>query len=481
MKGLARALLFVTFLVLTSMLVMSADAHLIGADALTFEDHPLEFTALITALAVSVFFYLHFRGKRKNSELAESVIRPSRFFYYGWIIVALVFLQRVWNTGLTYSMGTFFIPLRSEFGWSLGTVSLAPGLGLLVFALSQPVVGRLVDAFGSKKIIIIGSAAIGASFLLLSSLNSVYELYIFYSLLGGFGLGATAAVPLAVLITDWFKQRRGLALSIASSGIGFGAPIFVPLSNWLILASGWRYAFAVLGLATILILLPLMVLLIKEKPRNTDTSVQLEAAAASEDFGTPMAHALRTRPFWQLFIPYTICGFTVYLAGIHLIPLAAQHNISQVDAGNVVAWMGIAMTIGLVSAGPLTDKLRKKHILTSSYLIRGLALLLLLGRVDITTLYIFATIFGLVELATIPPTAILCREFYGAKSMGTVYGFIFFGHQLGGAISISLAGFIVDITESYFAVILLSFMLAMMAAVLSFTIKEHRALKTYQL
>jgi len=383
---------------------------------------------------------------------------------YGWLVLVLSFVVRAWSTGLTYSMGVFLIPLCSYFGWQLSEVALAPSLGLLVYAISQPLVGRLVDSIGPKRVIFLGLSAVSAGFLLLPYIQSLQQLYLFYGILGGFGLGATVPVPTAVLVTNWFKTRRGLAVGLTNAGIGFGVPALVPLSSWLIVNFGWRDAFMVLGIFTVLILL--LTLLIRDAPVGGNASRPVD-----EEFSTPVSMVVRSGLFWKMLIPYTVCGFTVYLSGIHLIPLAVMNGISQSDASVAVAWMGVIMAVGLIISGPLVDVFGGRVVLIASYLVRAMILPLLLGRLDLVNLYIFATVFGFVELATIPPTVIFCRKFFGADSMGTAYGLVFMGHQLGGAAAVFLAGLVATLTGSYSLIIILSCLLAIIAMGISSTIK----------
>ena len=386
------------------------------------------------------------------------------FQAYGWFVLVLSFVVRAWSTGLTYSMGVFLIPLCSYFGWQLSEAALAPALGLLIYAISQPVIGRLVDSIGPKRVIILGLSAVSAGFLLLPYTQSLQQLYLFYGVLGGFGIGATVPVPTAVLVTNWFKTMRGLAVGLTNAGIGIGVPALVPLSSWLIVNFGWRDAFMTLGIFTVLILL--LTLLIRNAPVEDASK-----PTVAEEFSTPITAIIRSGLFWKLLIPYTVCGFTVYFAGIHLIPLAVMNGISQSDASIAVAWMGVVMAVGLIIAGPMVDVFGGRGVLIMSYLVRSMIMPLLLGRLDITGLYIFASVFGFVELATIPATVIFCRKFFGAGSMGIAYGLVFMGHQLGGAASVLVGGLAATLTGSYSHIIILSSLLALMAAGISVTIK----------
>ena len=395
--------------------------------------------------------------------------------YFGWIIVAIAFIIRVFGIGVRSSFGVFLLPLEQEFATGRASISLTASIALFVIAFSQPFIGRLVDALGAKRLLAMGAILIAVSQFLLSTARSPLEIYVYMGLIGGLGFGTVTSVPGAILITNWFFRRRGFALSLATSGIGIGLPVLAVPASLITLASGWRTGYLFLGGITLAILLPVM-LLIREKPSQLDPREMGPSGSGaditSEERSTPLRTVFRTRPFWLLMSTYTVCGFTVTILDVHLVPIAVEAGVSQIVAAGALGTLGIFMGAGLIASGFAADKVGKKRMLMMSYSVRGVALLGLLSVRDPVSLYVVVAVFGIVELSTVPATTILCREFYGARSMGTVYGLVYFGHQVGSAVSSYVAGFIRDLTGSYAQIIIIAASLAFVAGALSLLLNE---------
>ena len=392
--------------------------------------------------------------------------------YYGWIILSTAFVIRLMNSGLRISYGVFLPSLQADLGLSRSSVAGAVGLALLVFAISQPLVGKLVDRFGPKKTIVFGTVLIGISHMLMSTISNPFQLYIYYGLFAGLGFGAAASVPIAVLVTDWFRRRRAFAVSIAASGVGGGYPTIVPLSAFLILTIGWRSSYIVLAVLPLLIVLPLALLLIRKRPPNNDQAGIQQPGKPLDNTKTSLKHLVRSRSFWLLTSAYVVCGFTVSFVEVHLVALASDAGISPLIAAGALGIMGIPMIVGLLFAGVAVDRFGRKNPLALAYAIRGFSMLLLLLTPTNTSILAFVILFGFVELMTIPPTTTLCREIFGAKSMGLVYGIVYGGHQLGGALSSYLGGLVFDLMGSYTPMVLLSILLLGFASTASFLVRE---------
>ena len=396
--------------------------------------------------------------------------------YYGWIILFTAVVIRLMNSGLRISYGVFLPSLQADLGLSRSSVAGAAGFALFVFAISQPLVGKLVDRFGPKKTILFGTTLIGISYLLMSTISNPLQLYIYYGILSGIGFGAAASVPIAVLVTDWFRRRRAFAVSIAASGVGGGYPTIVPLAAFLILTIGWRSSYIVLAVLPLLVVLPLALLLIKKRPPDNNQSDTQQPSKTTGDTKASLNHLVRSRSFWFLASGYVVCGFSVSFVEVHLVAFASDAGISPLIAAGALGIMGIPMIIGLLLAGVAVDRFGRKNPLALAYAIRGFSMLLLLLTPTNTSIIAFVILFGFVELMTIPPTTTLCREIFGAKSMGFVYGVVYGGHQLGGALSTYLGGLIFDLMGSYTPMILLSILLLGFASTVSYLVKEPQAM-----
>lgn len=401
----------------------------------------------------------------------------NKVFYYGWIIVAAAFTVRTVSSGVRGAFGVFLLPLQQEFQVDRASISFAVALTLLVMAGSQPFVGRLVDKFGPRRLWILGAILIAISQFLLSTIRNTFELYVYMGIIGGFGIGVATSVPGSVLVTNWFLRRRGLALSLASTGLGTGLPLIAVPASLIILQNGWRTGYIFLGALTLAVLLPVVLLVVRERPpqeNNEEIKPLGQKDLVSEDRTTPLKTVFNTKPFWLLFSSYTVCGFTVSLLDVHLVPIAVEAGLSQIAAAGALGTLGLFMSVGLVTAGFLSDRVGNKRLLIMSYGVRGLALIGLLLPIDPVSLYLIVAVFGFVELATVPPTAILCRQFYGARSMGVTYGLVYLGHQLGSSISTYAGGVVYDLTGSYAPIIVAAALLAFFAATMSHIIDEKR-------
>ena len=397
----------------------------------------------------------------------------NHIIYYGWIILSTVLVIRLVTSGLRISYGIFLPSLQEDLDLSRSSVAGAAGFALLFFAISQPLVGKLVDRFGPKKTIVFGTILIGLSHILMSTISNPLQLYLYYGFLAGIGFGAASSVPSAVLVTDWFRRRRAFAVSIAASGVGGGYPAIVPLSAFLILTIGWRSTYIILATLPLLIILPLALILIRRRSSlDNQTNIQQQQYTSIDNVKTPLKHMIRARSFWLLFSAYTVCGFTVSFVEVHLFALASDGGISPLIAASALGIMGIPMIAGLLVSGVAVDRFGRKNPLALAYAIRGLSMLLLLLTPTQTSIYLFVIVFGFVELMTIPPTTTLCREIFGAKSMGLVYGIIYGGHQLGGALSSYLGGVVFDVMGSYTPMIFLSILLLSFASITSLLVRE---------
>ena len=187
--------------------------------------------------------------------------------YFGWIVVAGVFFMVAVSCGSFYSFGVFFVPLMEEFGWARGVISGVLCVSGITYALAVPLVGSIADRFGYKWISIITAGLMGLGFMLGSRSQTVWQMYLFIGFMQG--IGACAAIPLPLsLITIWFVRRQGLALGIASAGIGTGAAT-IPLMVTLIeTQSGWRTAMFIVGIMILLIYIPIALFVIRPPKRK---------------------------------------------------------------------------------------------------------------------------------------------------------------------------------------------------------------------
>jgi sugar phosphate permease len=262
----------------------------------------------------------------------------------------------------------------------------------------------------------------------------------------GVGTGGIALVLAATVANRWFVARRGLVTGLLGAGQSAGQLVFVPSLMAIAVGAGWQAGAALLAALLGLLCLPAMLLLFRDQPaevglRPFGARPAASGSAAPGMFATPLGQALRTLDFWLLAGSYFICGYTTNgLIGTHLIPHAADHGISEVATAGVLGLMGMMNVLGTIASGMLCDRYDPRRLLAIYYLGRGAALALLPFITDVRWLAVFAVLYGLDWLATVPPTVTLTGDRFGRLSVGTISGWIFLSHQIGGALASSLGG-----------------------------------------
>lgn len=372
---------------------------------------------------------------------------PVRRMYYGWVVVGVVFTAIIMAAGLRALPGPLMKPLEDEFGWDRATISIAVSLNLLLFGLLGPLVGRVTDRHGPKPVMLAGLVAGSVGVLGITVSQTPWQLWLLWGVLGGMGAGASTGVVVATVASRWFTKRRGLVVGILSAAMSAGQLVFLPLVMAMIVFQGWRAAVGLVAGAVLVIALPLVAVFMKNDPK--DAGQTIEGGTPGTPGAMPVAVAVypatqspfRTFDFWLLASSYFVCGFTTLgLIGTHLIPHALDHGIPEVATASLLGVMGFMNFVGTTAAGWLSDRFDKRKLLAVIYCLRGLSLVALPFLGDVTTLAIFAVVYGLDWIATVPPTVGLCADLYGRLRVGSVYGWVLLSHQVGAAAAAYLGG-----------------------------------------
>ena len=377
--------------------------------------------------------------------------------FYGWWIAAACSLGLFLSTGsvVVLSFGVFLKSLIQDFHAGRGAVSFAFTLHNLTGPLCVPLVGRLIDRFGARRVILIGTT-IFASILVCSELlgTRIAYLYLFYSALGVVS-GSSSPVPYGTVVSRWFDQRRGLALGITMLGLGIGAVTLPLIAHRLIVMFGWRTAYATFGCAVLLICLPVMASLIRNDPREKgllpDGGVQAEGREPEEHDleGMSWRDVWHQPIFWLLIGAFFLAGGCVHACVLHMPALLTDRGASAEGGAVASAIVGVAVLIGRVGTGYMLDR----------FLVSRLAIILFGGAwVGIALLWLgSAGKFGLVAAFLIglgmggegDIIAYTVSRYFGLKAFGTSYSYAFGGFVLGGAAGVSLMGAGFDSTHSY--------------------------------
>jgi len=378
-------------------------------------------------------------------------------FLYGWwiVFVAAVGLSMGYGPIVTFTFGVFFKLLNQEFGWSRGDISQAFSISLFVMSLVFPFVGRLVDRFGARKVIIPSILLFGLGLMSLSLLSAnIWQLYAVYILLGLVG-GGTAPVPYSNVLLHWFDKRRGLALGVAMVGLGLGAFVMPSLAQMLIVSQGWRQAYLVFGLMVMVITIPIVGLFFKETPEmvglrpDGDVINPNHPNASEQKIGLSAQEARQTHTFWILVGAFFLMSASVHGCLIHLVPLLTDRGISPQLAAGATSLFGAALLFGRVGAGYLLDHFFASSVALCFFCGTALGLLLLWSGVTGTAAFIAAFLVGLGMGAEGDIIAYLIGRYFGLRAFGEIYGYAFGAFTLGGVSGPLLMGRGFDATGSY--------------------------------
>ena len=376
-------------------------------------------------------------------------------FHYAWVVVAVTFLALLVSSSVRAAPGVLITPLEREFGWDRATISAAVALSILTFGLGGPISGTLVNRYGPRKVILFGCLAIAASLAAFTRLGTVWQLFLFWGVGVGIGTGAVGSVLGATIAHRWFRTHRGLVIGAFGAATSTGQLLFIPAMAALTDSSGWRSAIVLLTGACLAVLIPVAIFM-RDRPEDMgarafgEQLVLSDEDRAADKRSTPMRQAVRSADFWLLAGSFFICGYTSNgLIGTHLIPNAIEHGFSTVTAASAVGVMGAMNIVGTLGSGWLSDRFDNRKLLAGYYALRALSLSLLPLVFDVQGLYIFAVIYGLDWIATVPPTANLVAAIFGRASLGTIYGWVYFSHMTGAAIAAYLGGYAHTVLGDY--------------------------------
>jgi predicted MFS family arabinose efflux permease len=387
----------------------------------------------------------------------------ARRIHRAWPIAGVGFLVIVCAGVFTGMPGLLIDPLHSSFGWSRGTIGIAVSTDMALYGLTAPFAAALMERFGIRRVVVCALLAVCAGAVLTTVTTSVWELVLGWGVLVGLGSGAIAMAFGALLAERWFATRRGLVTGALSAATMVGGMACLPALAALTDRAGWR-ASTLAAAAAALLVAAVSALLLRDRPSDVGlTPYGAEphgaARAPAPVRPAPVRRALRvlrtaagTRSFWLVSGTYAVCGASTNgLMMSQFVPAAADHGMPSTTASALLAVMGIGNVAGTIGSGWLTDRADPRVLLAAVYGLRGLSLALLpalLGPDVDAGMLAFAVCFGLLDLATVPPTIALCRRLHGAD--GTiVFAWANAAHQLGAALAVSAAGMVRDASGSY--------------------------------
>ncbi len=387
--------------------------------------------------------------------------------HYGWLIVIVTFLVLLIAAGVRTAPTIIIEPLEREFGWSRESISLAIGISLFIFGFGGPLGGTLIDRFGPRRVMLGGMTLIALGLAPLLLLDNLGQLYVFWGVVVGIGTGALAGTLGATVALRWFNQYRGIAVGVFGAASAAGQLIFVPGLIAVEELGGWRSVIGLLAALAVIVLIPTLFFM-RNRPEDVNLKPLGEATLATQQVdsrSTPLREAIRTRDFWLLAASFFVCGYTTNgLIGTHLLPHTLEHGFVKADVSWALGIMGLMNIIGTTLSGWLSDRFDNRKLLATYYGFRALSLAALPFILEMQGMLIFAIVYGLDWVATVPPTVNLTAQRFGRGSLGTLYGWIFCSHMIGAGIAAYAGGFFRDLLGDYHLIFISAAVLGIIAS-----------------
>ena len=397
--------------------------------------------------------------------------------HYGWVVAATTFLTMLATAGALGSAGVLIGPLEKEFGWSTAEISGALALRLVLFGLLGPFAAALMNRLGLRNVVATALTLIASGIVASFFMREMWQLFLLWGVVLGFGTGMTALVLGATVATRWFEKRRGLVVGLMTASNATGQLVFLPLLASLTEAIGWRQAL-LLTVGALALALVLVLLFLRDQP--ADLGLAPYGATAPRPIARStgglmslltapliaLRDAARTSIFWVLALTFFICGFSTNgLIQTHWISYCGDLGIAAVSAAGLLALIGIFDLFGTIGSGWLSDRVDNRWLLFWYYGLRGLSLLFLpYAGFSLPALGLFAVFYGLDWVATVPPTVRLTARQFGPDRANLVFGWVFAAHQLGAAAAAFLAGASRSGLQTYTPAILVAGILCLVAA-----------------
>ena len=405
--------------------------------------------------------------------------------YYGWWIVLASFITAFYVAGtIFYGFTAFIEPLANEFGWSYTQISLAASLRGLEMGLLAPFVGILVDRFGSRKLLLSGSLVLGFGIILLGFTQSLAMFYGAFILIA-FGAGGCTSVVTMTAVANWFDKNVGKAMGVTVSGFG-ASGLIIPLIVWMIAVFGWRMTLIILGIGMWIIGIP-AAFVMRNKPENAAAASIMEKSdkrndlsqRQSDDKRFKYTEILKKKSFLFVNLAEVIRLMALMAVVTHIMPYLSTMDISRRSSGLIAAGIPLLSIAGRFGFGWLGDIFEKKYVMAISFSLMALGMLALCYIKLTGMIYIFLFFFsnGFGGIATL--RGALLREYYGKNNFGKYLGIMMGFGACGGIIGPTTAGWVFDLTGSYYFVWLVLSALVGLAIILILRIESKDELKEY--
>lgn len=401
---------------------------------------------------------------------------PRPHLFYGWVVVAVAFITLAITFGVWYSFSVFFLPILNEFGWSRAGLSGIFSLFILSQAFAGLLAGYLQDRFGPRIVIPAGAFILSVCLALTSRAGAMWHFYVVYGIFAGASISLLGFGSHCAFIPNWFERKRGLALGIAMSGIGFGMLIVIPLAEKAITAFGWRTTYLLLAAVIFLLPGPLNAVLSRHKPSDmrlrpdgdepkiNDQKAHpsmvvkiVDPQWASQDW--TLSKAARTKRLWLIGSAFFFTSYVYQGTLVHAVSAMVDMGLERETAAYYFGLLGIMGSMGKILFGYLSDRLGRERINTLATVINAAGILCLMHVQAMPGLLplLFALFFGLGYGAGAPIFPSVAADIFLGRSFGIIFAVIVICAGMGGSLGPVISGWLRDVTGTYSA----SFMTAL--------------------
>lgn len=399
--------------------------------------------------------------------------------FFGWWVASAFAVMVFLSTGIRFTVGPFLKPVVADLGLDRASFSLVISVSLFLYGAFMPLVGRFVDRYGARPVMVTGALLLGGALAATGLATRLWHLYLVYGVVAALGFSATGHVVASAVVSRWFTRRRGTALSLLGGASMAGMSCLVPVAMWSILTFGWRATYVGLGVVVAALLVPLALWVARDTPEAMGLTPDGRPAAPAPTGAalverTDVADAVQTPSFWQLSGPFLTCGFSMSLLSAHGVPMLTDHGYHPMLASWALGVLGGSSVAFSMVLGAISDRLGRRPVLAWLYGSRALVFAaLFLIREHPAALLLIAVLGGMSMSGTMAMTSALTADIFGRFSVGSVFGVIFVVHQTGAALGSWVSGLLFELTAGYGTAFGIAIGLLVGAALLSLTIDER--------
>jgi MFS family permease len=391
--------------------------------------------------------------------------------FYGWVIVGLGIVITCVGFGAMLSLSVFLQPVSAEMGWSRSGIAAAAMLNFLCMGLGAFAWGTLSDRYGTRAVVLSGGVVLGIGMVLASRAGTLGQFQLLYGVLVGLGSGAFYA-PMTAATAKWFTRHRSLAVALVSAGLSVGSTVMAPLARWLITAYDWRTAMLVIGDLVWLVIIPAALLV-----RNPPASAPATRTAGGAGPALTIADVVRTPQFVAIALTHFACCAAHSGPIFHMVTHAMDRGVPAMAAATVLSAAGLASLTGKIGCGIFADRVGAKQALIAGLALQAVAISLYLLAGGLGSFYALALVFGFAYGGVMPLYAILVREYFGERVMGSAFGAVSLAATLGMALGPWVGGRLYDVVGSYAWMFVASAAIGAGAVAIAVTFRPPRAVE----